>query len=465
MLYIGQKALIPLLVVLATTVMGFVFYVHGQAKMEEQLRERLRSTAAVAALAIDPYLVESITGPDAVNSPQYQDLVSKLDRIRDSGQNIRFAYIMRRTGDPLKLEFVADADAALTMEELDRNNDSEIGQDEVVAYPGDIYDITAIPVLQNEAFVQPTVGKDVTVEEWGRFISGYAPIATGDGRVVGVVGIDMDAEEFYDLSRSIFSPVALLLVVLSGVVWAIYMQVVFNRRRMEAMEQLDAERTAFLDLATHQLGMPLATFRWWIELLKENKDKALESDDAIAQLEEGVERMDKVLKALTDVTKIREERLMYKPVRVSIRPVIERAAAEVEKQLKNRSQKIRLMTETDLPPILLDEKLFQGILHELIQNASFYSPDGSEIAVHARREGRMVAVEVVDHGHGIPEKDLPYIFEKFRRGSNATRFRPVGNGLGLYIAKQVMEKAKGRITIASKIEQGTTVSLIFPSAE
>lgn len=457
-------AVLPFVVIGVTFLLGFLFHIRGQQVVETQLRERMLNVVAISAPHFDGEQLRAIRGIDDVDTQAYRDAVATLQNIRSMSPHVRFAYIMRRTDDPTMLAFVADADAALTDAQLDVNDNGVVDTNEEAALPGDLYPIETNDTLQTEAFERPVVDDNLTEDQWGRLVSAYAPIRGSNGEVVAVLGIDIEASEFFAMTRGTFSMVAVLLVTLVGALVAAYILIVIRKRRMEAMRQLDIERTALVDLAMHQLGMPLATVRWWVELLKEGKGKSI-SRDAIAQLEEGVERMSKVLNAMSDVTQLREDKLDYHPVKISLSTLIKRAVAETASQLKDRGQTVRVKKERNLPSVLLDSKLFVGILHELIQNASFYSPDGTEIEVRARRDGRMIALEVSDRGHGIPEQDLPYIFEKFRRGSNAARFRPVGNGLGLYITKRVIDKSKGRIRIASILNEGTTVSIFLPVAD
>lgn len=457
-------ALPPLLVVAVSVSLGVLFHVRGERAVESQLRERMLNVVAIAAPYFEGEQITAIRGPEDMETENYRTVVTTLQNIRAMSPRVRFAYIMRRTENPLELAFVADADAALTSEQLDVNGNGTVDPDEEAAYPGDLYDIEGSETLLGPAFEGPVVDNEITEDQWGRLVSAYAPIRNAQGEVVAILGIDIGAEDFYAMTQGTFSLVAVLLVGLVGTLLGAYFLIILRKRRMEAMSQLDAERTALLDLATHQLGMPLATFRWWVELLKESKGKGVDSEDAILQLQEGVERMDKVLRALTEVTQLRDDAFSFKPMRVEVQAALDRAITDLGSQLTDRGQSLAVDLEKDLPAVVLDDKLLGGILHELIQNASFYSPEGRQIVVRARRDGRNVQIDVVDTGYGIPDKDIPYIFEKFRRGSNAASHRPVGNGLGLYITKRVVEKAKGKVRVTSRVDNGTTVSLILPVA-
>jgi signal transduction histidine kinase len=110
----------------------------------------------------------------------------------------------------------------------------------------------------------------------------------------------------------------------------------------------------------------------------------------------------------------------------------------------------------------LDPKLIAGVAEELLTNAIDFSPDGASITVSSRRTGRTAEFSVIDHGCGIPKQDLRRIFDEFSRGSNATKFKADGNGLGLYIVRGIVEQAGGTVTVVSREGKGTVVTVRLP---
>ncbi|MSR67975.1 ATP-binding protein [Candidatus Peribacteria bacterium] len=101
-------------------------------------------------------------------------------------------------------------------------------------------------------------------------------------------------------------------------------------------------------------------------------------------------------------------------------------------------------------------------VEELLTNAMDFSPDRAEIIVRLRKDGTTACLEVQDFGCGIPTRDLSRVCDEFARGSNATRFKADGNGLGLYIVKGVVTRAGGKVSIASHEAKGTTVTVRLP---
>ncbi len=455
----------PLMIIGVTTALGFLFHLRGEQVMDQQLRERMHSTVGIAALQIDTRLVQQVQDKDDIGKQAYVTLVNQLKTIRSLSPHTRFLYIMRRTDDPSVLSFVADADALLSDTELDVNGNGMVDDDEVPGYPGDEYPIGDSAALQHTAFQEPVVEQGITVDQWGSLISAYAPIKNANGETVAVLGMDMKADEFFAMTNATFSLVAVLLVVLVGTLLAVYILFMVRARHVETLEELDTERTALLDLATHQLGMPLATFRWWLEILKERDNGTFcKRGDVCDQLQEGINRMDSIIRGLQRAGNLKEEEFLHSNARSSVAAVTKSVQGELKKAVTLRHQTIRIAIPKSLPAVRIDANLFAGMLRELLENASFYSPQKSTIELRARALRGSIEISVADHGYGIPKADLPRIFQQFKRGSNASKYKPAGNGLGLYIVRRIVERARGKIRIQSELNKGTTVTVLLPAA-
>jgi signal transduction histidine kinase len=455
----------PLMIVVVTVALGFLFHVRGQQVVEEQLRERMLSTVAIAALQIDVRLVEQVRTDKDMQKQAYKTLVRQLKTIRELSPHTRFSYIMRRTDDPLTLSFVADADGLSTAEELDTNGNGQVDDDEVPGLTGDAYSIDDIPTLQGIAFEEPVVEQQITEDQWGRLISAFAPIKNANGETVAVLGMDMKADEFFEMTNATFSMVAVLLVSLVGTLLAVYILLMIRARHLETLQELDVERTALLDLATHQLGMPLATFRWWLEILKERDNGTFcKRGDVCDQLQEGIDRMDTIIRGLQQAGGLKEKAFSKATDRASLSDVSKIIQTDLKKTLALRGQSIKTTIPKNLPAVHLDINLCTGMLRELLENASFYSPHKAIIGLSARAVRGNVEISVTDHGYGIPQNDLPQIFQQFKRGSNASKYKPAGNGLGLYIVRRIVERARGKIRINSELNKGTIVTVLLPIA-
>ncbi len=434
--------------------------------MQDEIRERLRSTAAAAALHIDGDLLDAIDSAEDVDDPVYKFIVRRLDELRTL-PNIRFVYILRTTNDPMMLSFVADADGALTDQQLDRNGNGHVDSFEEPGYPGELYDISDIPALQGEAFDTPTVDKNVTIDQWGLLVSGYAPIRRfSTGEVVAVLGVDMEAADFFRVSQRIFSPVALILVLFTAIAAAALVVMFSKQRQIEILKRINGERSGLLRLTFHQLGEPLTIMKWSLESLRdETSSPQLQKlvTDHIVCMDEGLGRLNSIIDTLQLAEKIDLNTLEYLPVESSLLDLVNNTIGEWESSLQKRGQHIDVSVDPNLR-MPLDRTMIGLVLRQILINAIEYSDDHTTIAIRAQGHKRHVHVTVEDHGCGIPRAEMQNLFEKYRRASNAHLKKPDGNGLGLYIVKGIIEKAGGSIWVESIEGRGTNVNFTLPLA-
>lgn len=457
-----RHALLPALLLGGIAVTAFSLYLRSHAIMGEHLREYLRATAASAAMQFDGMNPALYRDPSVRSTLRYADTVRRLNALRRSIAAIRYVYIMERTDDPLTLRFLADADSLKTVQELDVDGNGTVSDDEQPSFPGDLYSIDDNPALQGPAFAQPTVDEDITVDAWGSFVSAYAPIHGSDGAVVAVLGIDMKADVFRRLSYSIFSVESLLLLLCGGLLFALYVGLELWRRRMQSAAELEADRKALLNLASHQFGGPLTTFKWWLEILKDREGGRLcRESDICVQMDEGVRRMDEIVRALRTIG---TETPAEHAVSCDVASAAQQASHEAAVVLRRKRQECVCELSPSLPAVRIDPALLRGVLEELIENASSYSPEEAHIIVKAVALEGAVRVSVVDSGDGMDPDDLRHIAQKFIRGKSAVRRKPVGNGLGLWLVRTIIERAQGKFWVESTPGKGTTVNIELPIA-
>lgn len=456
-----QSAVFVACVLGCMVALGIVFYVRGGSLMEQQVRSKLREVAAVAAQQFDGGTLELIQQKEDMEKPEFSQIVRRLQSVRAASPDIRFVYIMRRTDDANTLQFVADADSISTPDQLDHDKSGEVDTDEEASYPGDTYDISDAPALQEEAFLRPTVDEEVTTDQWGTFISGYAPILDRDGKAVAILGVDMDAKHFLSVSRSIFSPILFLLSFLAALLLAGYAMVFIWMRKNEGQRTMDQERAGILRLTSHQLGELLTIFQWSLEDIKNNEVGEEDRKSAIKNIETGTGRLRHIMGVLRSASRVEAGEFAYKPEWVYLRDVIMDAVRGMDPALKQKKLKVSFNLDGNLR-LQLDKHLIDNVLRELLQNAADFSLPGAAITVSCLRHKKNAIVTVQDKGCGIPKQDLPRIFTKFVRGSNAHLSRPDGYGLGLFIAQRIIERAGGDMWIDSLEGEGTTVSFSLP---
>jgi two-component system phosphate regulon sensor histidine kinase PhoR len=123
---------------------------------------------------------------------------------------------------------------------------------------------------------------------------------------------------------------------------------------------------------------------------------------------------------------------------------------------------IRFMGAHDVVSIRADRKYLARALRDIITNALNYTPDGGLIALETKRNEQHITVCVQDNGIGIRQEDIPRIFERFYRVDQARNMQQGGTGLGLALAKKIVEGHSGRIEVESELDKGSTFSIILP---
>lgn len=458
---------IALAALLAICLFGAALFSRSQQVMEDEVKLRLRTAAQVGAMQFDAAEIESIHGILDINSAQTVRAAEKLRMLRDQVEGIRFAYILRRTEDPMVLEFVADADMLLSDSELDRDHDGIVAEDEEPSFPGDQYDISTIPALQGPAFNEPTTDEEITIDQWGQLMSGYAPIRNPKtGEVAGVLGLDMEAKQYHSQTVSIFTPASLLTLLVGALMVGSGFLLLWMQRRLEEAKRLNDERTRLLQLTFHQIGEPLTIFKWSAEMLREagtDKDKLEAVAQHLEYMEDGLGRLAGIVDALSEAERVEKGTLEYEPKPVTAEKLVDMAMEcfHGQKLYANRHIEIDVPHDTN---VSADARLIASILCRLLQNAADYSPAGAAISLRMDVAGNKMTVTIADKGDGIPAKEMPFIGEKFRRGEKAYLRKPDGKGLSLYIARGVVAVAGSKLNIKSVEGHGTTVSFTLPLA-
>ncbi len=448
-----------------TIVFGTVFFLRAQMHMNDELSHSLLTSVSIASRNFDAEAVKSVRGRGSMGRSEFRDLVRRLGQLRQAAPGIHFAYILRRSVVPGMLEFVADADALSSPKDLDTDGNGAVDPDEEASYPGDLYDLSQAPTME-EAFSAPVVDPEIFTDQWGPSISGYAPILDRSGNPVAILGIDMSADEYVRLSHSIFSPLAYLIFCVTAILFLVYILVFFWQRRVEAYEGVDQERSGVMLLTYHQLGTPLTISSWSLETLEDALANNAPLEPAVREhvrdMHIAIRQFRGILDTLKQASMIEEGKIVYSPELSGLRDLCEDVLAELSSAFARREQRVIVNIDSALL-LPLDRLLIGGVIRELLQNAMDYSPKNSVIEIQAERKGDAVAVHIVDHGCGIDHDDRSRIFGKYVRGKDAALYKPDGNGMGLFVARGIVERAGGHMSIESIKGVGTTVTFILPT--
>jgi len=228
-----------------------------------------------------------------------------------------------------------------------------------------------------------------------------------------------------------------------------------------AMEKTKRE---FVSIAAHQLRTPLAGLSWISEVLLSGTKGTLNvaQKELVEKSVGAVHRMIELVNDLLDVSRIEEGRFGVRPSRQSIYPMLTRVLDALQKEAKIKHVTLTSKLQEGLPELSIDANKLEFVFSNVVDNAIKYTPTGGSVVVCAERKGNEVVVSVTDTGIGISEPDADRVFTKFFRSREAISYFTDGSGLGLYVAKNIVDQHGGTIRFESKKGRGTTFSVSLP---
>jgi len=230
-------------------------------------------------------------------------------------------------------------------------------------------------------------------------------------------------------------------------------------------KEIDKAKTEFVSLASHQLRTPLSTVNWYSEMLLTGDigEVTPEQRRYLEEIYNGNQRMVDLVNTLLDVSRIEMGTFFFESKSTDVVKLIEATLAEQKLQIEEKNIQISSSFEKKLPPIHTDPKLLRMVVQNLLSNAVKYTPDGGAIAVSLSMDTKKsLLLKIADTGYGIPENQKDKIFTKLFRADNVIGKDTEGTGLGLYIAKSIIEQSGGKLWFESEENKGTTFSATLP---
>ncbi len=236
-------------------------------------------------------------------------------------------------------------------------------------------------------------------------------------------------------------------------------------RDISKEKEIDKAKTEFVSLASHQLRTPLSTVSWYAEMLLSG-DAGVVTPDQKKYLEEiyhGNQRMVELVNTLLDVSRIELGTLIIESKPTNIIKLAENVIDEQKLQIDEKKIKLLPLFEKNIPLIVTDPKLLRMVIQNLLSNAVKYTPISGNIKISiALYNKNNVLIKIHDTGYGIPKNQQNKIFTKLFRADNVIGKDTEGTGLGLYIAKSIVEQSGGEIWFESDENKETTFFVTLP---
>lgn len=226
-------------------------------------------------------------------------------------------------------------------------------------------------------------------------------------------------------------------------------------------------RREFVANVSHELRTPLTNIRSYAETIMDSGDEmppALRGN-FLGVIVSEADRMTRIVQDLLTLSKFDYGKMEMNIARFPFAKAVSGVYEAVALDAQNHGHQLTLHLPEHLPEVDGDRERIEQVIMNIVSNAIKYTPDGGRIDITAGVSGQQVFVRIADNGIGIPEKDLPRLFERFYRVDKARSRASGGTGLGLSIAKEILNQHHGDITIDSVYGKGTTVTIMLPIAQ
>jgi two-component system phosphate regulon sensor histidine kinase PhoR len=243
--------------------------------------------------------------------------------------------------------------------------------------------------------------------------------------------------------------------------------VVLMIRDVTKLRELEVVQREFVSNVSHELKTPLAIISGYAQTLLSD-DGNLSDDNkklCLNSIYKETDRLSYLIAQLLELARINENR--DTDIYMDFNPfeLVEKAMVSLREVAKKKNIIIVTIVSSENIKIHSNALFFYQILNNLVNNAIKYSPDNSKIIINQNVEGNNYILEVSDRGYGIPKDDIEHIFDRFYRVDKSRNSKIAGSGLGLSITKDLVLKMNGNIEVISKIDEGSTFTVLLPIDE
>lgn len=237
-------------------------------------------------------------------------------------------------------------------------------------------------------------------------------------------------------------------------------------RDVSHLKALDRVKTRFMSNVSHELRTPIATIKLYAHLMQRHPDNWREHLDMLAQ---EADHQARLVQDILQISRVDAGRLEVKPEPTALDRLVEEVIESHRTMADSHGVALERRAMDPAPVALVDEHRMRQVLDNLVVNAVRYTHEGGEVVVSARRQraqGRLWAtVTVRDTGMGIPQDELPHVFERFFRGEKVRSMQISGTGLGLAIVQEIVELHGGHVTVESQVNEGSAFTVWLPLAD
>ncbi|GLV58673.1 hypothetical protein KDH_55030 [Dictyobacter sp. S3.2.2.5] len=267
--------------------------------------------------------------------------------------------------------------------------------------------------------------------------------------------VGMDPDHLYEVSASV-NPITLD---------DEFSYAVFAARDMSALKVANRVRSNFVSMVSHELRTPLNSVHGFIDLLLQGHMGALNEEQRmyLGYTQEGVQQLISIVEDILFMTRSDLGQFEVKQQEVHLLSLVRQVARSLQPQALKAEVALHMDIPANVPALYIDPQRIKQVLNNLVANAIKFTPPGGVVTISARQhDEHFEMISVTDTGYGIPAEDSHHVFERFYQSNHSQQSKMGGYGLGLSIAKLIVEQHGGTIGFDTVVNKGTTFYFTVP---
>ncbi|WP_144506144.1 sensor histidine kinase [Bacillus mycoides] len=221
------------------------------------------------------------------------------------------------------------------------------------------------------------------------------------------------------------------------------------------------ERNEFLASVAHELLTPLTYMKGYAKVAKRDSLTKEEREEYLQIIEDETDSVTDLVQDLFMLVQLEQHQFVIKKQKVILKPFLERMVEKTKTTLTNKQMQLHVHCKDDLE-VCIDERRMEQVMLNLLHNAYQHSPENTSIIIRVLTSANTFTISVQDEGEGIPKEDIPHVFDRFYRVDKSRTRATGGKGIGLAVAKEIVELHNGSIEVKSELEVGTEFIIELP---
>ncbi|MDN7242763.1 HAMP domain-containing sensor histidine kinase [Planococcus sp. N028] len=222
------------------------------------------------------------------------------------------------------------------------------------------------------------------------------------------------------------------------------------------LNRLKNARNEFLANISHELRTPLTYIKGYADIISRSHTSEEEKREYVAIIREETTNLTELIRHLFELARVDHNQFSVKKETVTLEQLLQSVALLVRPAFDEKNMSLFVQCDERID-VFIDRKIFNQLLLNILDNARKYSLEGTQVILQGLQDEDLIKIVIIDEGEGIPEEDIPFVFERLYRVDKSRSRQFGGSGLGLAIAKELIELHDGRITLQSSFGKGTTV--------